>query len=43
MLPAPKPQTANPAATPRISGNHFCSGETGVMYDNPNPAAPITP
>ena len=31
MLPAPNPHTAKPAATPRISGNHFCNGDTGEI------------
>jgi hypothetical protein len=29
--PNPKPPTAMPVISPRLSGNHFCSIATGTM------------
>ena len=41
--PKPKPPTAMPVMSPRLSGNHFTSIAIGVMYARPSPMPPMTP
>ena len=39
----PKPMIANPVANPLLSGNHFTSEDTGVIYPIPKPIPPKIP